>query len=87
VPDNSERRQLAAWLLSLADSETSDYSARMISLLLRSQSQGLQKGWEEIGKSLRGDQFGRELINRLEELARALEKEQATALARLRGDY
>lgn len=86
-PDNAERRQLAAWLLSLADAETPDYTARMIGVLLRSQCQGLQKGWEDIGNLLRGTQIRKETIDRLEELARALEREQATALARLRGDY
>lgn len=84
---SAERCQLADWLLSLNDSQTSDYSARMIGVLLRSQSPGLQKGWEDIGNNLRGNQVRKETIDRLEELARALEREQATALARLRGDY
>ncbi len=87
APENAERRQLATWLSSLSDAETLDYSARMIGLLLRSQCPGLQKGWEDIGNLLRGSQIGKETIDRLEELARALEREQATALARLRGDY
>lgn len=86
VPENSERRQLAAWLMSLADANTPDYSARMIRLLLRSQRQGLQQGWAEIGESLSSGQVETEVIDRLEELARALEREQVTALARLRGD-
>jgi uncharacterized Ntn-hydrolase superfamily protein len=86
APGDSERRQLAAWLKSLADAGTSDYSARMIQLLLRSQRQSLQQGWAEIGESLDSGQVSSDVIDRLEELARALEKEQATALARLRGD-
>jgi hypothetical protein len=86
VPENPDRRQLAVWLSSVADSETPDYSARMIGVLLRSQCPGLQKGWEDIGNLLRGNQIRKETIDRLEELARALEREQATALARLRGD-
>lgn len=83
----SERRQLAEWLLSLNDSQTPDYSARMIGMLLRSQCSGLQKGWVDIGTNLRGNQVRKETIDRLEELARALDREQATVLARLRGDY
>jgi hypothetical protein len=86
VPENSERQQLAAWLVSLADPDTTDYSARMIRLLLRGQRPGLQQGWAEIGESLLGGTVGGPVIDRLEELARALEREQATALARLRGE-
>jgi hypothetical protein len=87
TPENSERLKLAAWLASISDAETTDYSARMIAMLLRSQFTGIQKGWDDIGKLLGGRYVNKETIQRLEELARALEREQSTALERLRGDY
>jgi hypothetical protein len=46
----------------------------------------VQQGWGEIGQSLRLEQVPAAAINRLELLARALEREQAAALARLRGE-
>src|SRR6266436_6056614 len=77
APDNDERQHLTAWLMALAEAETPDYSARMIRLLLRGQRPGLQQGWAEIGESLRADAVSSGVIERLEELARALEREQA----------
>jgi hypothetical protein len=83
IPDD-DRQELAAWLISLADPKTPTYSVRMIRLLLR--GHGLSRSWDEIGKSIASGQVTAQIIGWLEELARALEKEQATALARLRGD-
>jgi hypothetical protein len=57
----------------------------MIRVLLRGQGVAIQQGWAEVGESLRRDQVSPPVIDRLEELARALEREQAAALARLRG--
>ena|ERR1051326_7592475 len=86
VPENNERRRLAAWLMKLADVGSSDYATRMVRLMLRSQRPQLQQGWAEIGRALLSSTLGTAMIDRLEELAHALEREQTTALARLRGD-
>ncbi|MCI0456874.1 MAG: hypothetical protein L0Z62_07845 [Gemmataceae bacterium] len=86
VPGDDERQQLAAWLVSLAEAHTTDSSARMIRVLLRGQGAAMQQGWAEIGEALRAVPVYPAVIDRLEDLARALEREQAAALARLRGD-
>jgi hypothetical protein len=86
VVGNDERQRLAAWLTALDDEQTTDYSARMIQLMLRSQRPRLQGGWAEVSASLSAGAVNAAVIGRLEELARALEREQAAALARLRGD-
>jgi hypothetical protein len=83
---NDERQRLAAWLMVLDDDHVADYSARMIRPMLRSQRPRLPGGWAEVGESLRAGAVSAALIGRLEELARALEREQAAAMARLRGE-
>jgi hypothetical protein len=84
--DDEDRKRLAAWLCSLGESHSADYAASMIRVLLRGQGAAVQQGWGEIGQSLRLVQVSPRVIERLEELARALEREQAAALARLRGE-
>ena len=86
VPADDERQRLAAWLASLAESLTMDSSARTIRVLLRGRGPALQQGWAELGQSLRTGPVDVKIVDRLEELARALEREQAAALARLRGE-
>jgi hypothetical protein len=86
VPADGERQRLAAWLVSLAEAPTMDSSARMIRVLLRGQGAAMQQDWAEVGDSLRAGPVGPGTIARLEGLARALEREQAAALARLRGE-
>jgi hypothetical protein len=46
----------------------------------------MQQDWAGVGESLRAGPVGPGIIARLEGLARALEREQAAALARLRGE-
>ncbi|MCE9561157.1 MAG: hypothetical protein K8U57_03795 [Planctomycetes bacterium] len=82
---DEDRRRLAAWLCSLGADQTADASAAMIRVLLRGQGAGVRQGWGEVGELLRLELVGPPVIDRLEELARALEREQATVLARLRG--
>ena len=84
-PADDERRRLAAWLASLAESPTMDAAARTIRVLLRGQGAAMQRGWTELGESLRAEPVSPAVVDRLEDLARALEREQAAALARLRG--
>jgi hypothetical protein len=86
APADDERQRLAAWLVSLAEAPTMDSSARMIRVLLRAQGAAMQQGWAEVGQSLRSGPLAPAVVNRLEALARALEREQAAALARLRGE-
>jgi hypothetical protein len=62
-----------------------DASARTVRVLLRGQGAALQQGWAELGRSLREGPVGPGVVAHLEDLARALEREQAAALARLRG--
>jgi hypothetical protein len=83
---DEDRQRLAAWLCSLGNSHAVDSSASMIRILLRGQGAAVQQGWNDIGQSLRLDQVPSAVIDRLEELARALDREQAAALARLRGE-
>ena len=83
---DEDRQRLAAWLCSLGETHTADSSASMIRVLLRGQGAAVQQGWGEIGQSLRLEHVSQPVIDRLEELARALEREQAAALARLRGE-
>lgn len=83
---DEDRQRLAAWLNSLGESHALDSSANMIRVLLRGQGAGVQQGWGEIGESLRLEEVSPPVISRLEALARALEREQSAALARLRGE-
>jgi hypothetical protein len=83
---DEDRQQLAAWLCSLGDTQTLDASACMVRVLLRGRGATVQQGWEEVGRSLQQELVGTSVIDRLEELARALDREQAEALARLRGE-
>jgi hypothetical protein len=83
---DEERQRLAVWLCSLGEAHSTDASASMIRVLLRGQGAAVQQGWGEIGQALRGEQVSPQLIERLEELARALDREQTAALARLRGE-
>jgi hypothetical protein len=82
---DEDRQRLAAWLCLLGADQTADASAAMVRVLLRGQGDSVRQGWAEVGALLRLEPVGRPVIDRLEELARALEREQATVLARLRG--
>jgi len=86
LPDNAERQRLAAWLVSLSEPKSTDCFASMVRMLLRSQGIAFQQGWAEIGASLRAGAVGLPEVDRLEQLARVLEREQAATLARLRGE-
>jgi hypothetical protein len=83
---DEDRQRLAAWLCSLGETQTADAAASMIRVLLRGQGAAVQQGWGEVGRSLRLEPVDLSVIDRLEALARALEREQAAALARLRGE-
>jgi hypothetical protein len=84
-PGDEDRQRLAAWLSSLEPSRTEDCAALFSRLLLAAHGAAFQKGWVEVGDALGHHTVPDPVVERLEELARVLEQEQAVALARLRG--
>jgi hypothetical protein len=85
TPADGERRQLSAWLTALAAGGPDDPTATTIRVLLRGQGVATQRAWADAGESLRAGGVSPGVIDWLEGLAQALDREQAAALARLRG--
>jgi hypothetical protein len=84
-PADEDRMRLAAWLSSLEPSRPMDCEALFTRLLLSMHGAAFLSGWAEVGDALGRDPVPEPVVVRLEQLARALEQEQAEALARLRG--
>ena len=79
------RQKLGSLLISLAGDTWDSLPVRMIALILRDQDRTRQQKWATLGKALLSEQFDASAINDLEELAVALEHEQAGAITKMRG--
>lgn len=85
-PTDDDRRQLAEWLVALTAPETDDTVATTVRILLRGQGASVRRGWADASDSLRTNCVGPDVVDRLEGLARALDREQAVVLGRFRGE-
>lgn len=83
---DDDRRRLAAWLAALTAPHTDDLTATTVRILLRTQSASIRQGWAAAAESLQAGVVGPDEVDRLETLARALDREQATFLAWFRGE-
>jgi hypothetical protein len=83
---DEDRRRLAAWIAALTAAHTDDPAATTVRVLLRCHGAAVRQGWAAAGVSLRSDGVGPDVVDRLEGLARALDREQAAVLARFRGE-
>ena len=86
VTADEDRRRLAAWLAALTAPHTDDPTATTVRILLRAQAGSVRQGWAAAGESLRAGVVGPDEVDRLEALARALDREQAAFLAWFRGE-
>lgn len=84
-PDDDQRR-LAEWLVSLSAQEPGDAVASTVRILLRGQGGLALQEWVAAGEALRANRLGPEVVAHLEGLARALDREQAAAFGRFRGE-
>ncbi len=85
TPSDPARQQLAKLLLGLDKSPPMDLSAQLLSALLKEQSGDRPRGWSEIGEALLAQEVSPRLIERLEHLALAIERERAGILSKMRG--
>lgn len=79
------RQRLGELLINLAGETWDNLPIRMIALILRDKDRTRQQKWEKLGKALLSEQFDTSGIRELEELAVALEHEQAGAISKMRG--
>lgn len=80
-----QREQLAQYLADLAMNEKSDLAVKMISLLLKGETDRKSATWLQISQDLRAPVATPSLIDRLEQFAQDLEQQQVDALAKMRG--
>jgi len=85
-PQDEERKRLAHFLTELASANTRSLATRMVSRLLRNEGRVTPQKLAAIGVKLNSPgvaAIDQTMISQLEELARALEQEQAVAMARI----
>ncbi len=83
--DDPARQKLGDLLISLAGETWDSLPIRMIAIMLRDKDRTRQQKWARLGKALLSEQLDTSAIKDLEELAIALEHEQAGAITKMRG--
>jgi hypothetical protein len=85
---DEKRRRLGQFLTELDDANIQSLAVRLISQLLRNEGQVTSQELANIGGKLNSPgaaEIDQTMISQLEELARSLEREQAVAMAGMRG--
>lgn len=82
---NEDREQLAQIFDTFAQQDPEDLSIRIITIMLGGTQTSNQQHWFQLSKQLRSKDAARNLIEDLEQFARLLERQQADALAKMRG--
>jgi aminoglycoside phosphotransferase (APT) family kinase protein len=82
-----EREALVSLLRTLHTAPASNLSATLLSNVLRETRMGGGANWNEIADAIDKGNVSQAVIERLEELARALESERADMHARIHGSY
>ncbi|MGH9842219.1 MAG: hypothetical protein ACREEM_25995 [Blastocatellia bacterium] len=87
-PQDEKRRKLGQFLTELGSTNTQSLATRMISRLLWNEGRVTPRELANIGGGLNSPDtitIDQAMISQLEELARSLEREQALAMAKMRG--
>jgi hypothetical protein len=84
-PSDPSRKKLMAFLKNLAADHWENLSTRLISLVIRNGSGVSQTEWSQVGNALSLSEVDDAVVERLEDLARFLEREQIGAMAGMKG--
>jgi hypothetical protein len=88
LPQNERRQQLGQFLRELGQAQSRSLAVRLLGRILRREGAVAPQELARIGGRLAGAEAVKVdpgMVAQLEQLARSLEQEQATALARMRG--
>ncbi len=84
-PHDPVRQTLGNLLITLAGETWESLPTRMIALMLRDTHKTSQQKWQQLGQALLAEQFDPNFTKDLEDLAVALEQEQAGTITKMRG--
>ncbi len=84
-PHDPARQTLGNLLISLAGETWESLPTRMIALMLRDTHKTSQQKWQQLGQALLAEHFDPNFTKDLEDLAVALEQEQAGTITKMRG--
>ena len=87
VTGTKEREALVSLLRTLHMAPASNLSATLLSNVLRETRMGGGANWNEIADAIDKGNVSQAVVERLEELARALESERADMHTRIHGSY
>jgi aminoglycoside phosphotransferase (APT) family kinase protein len=87
VAGTKEREALVSLLRTLHTAPASNLSATLLANVLRETRTGGRANWNEIADAIDKGNVSPAIIERLEELARALESERADMHARIHGSH
>lgn len=84
-PHDPSRQKLGNLLITLAGETWDSLPTRMIALMLRDTRKTNQQKWEQLGQALLAEELDPTFTKDLEDLAIALEHEQAGTITKMRG--
>jgi hypothetical protein len=85
TPADLGRQKLARLLLTFDEAQPADLSSQLLSVLVRDQEGDRPGRWSEVGTALLAPGIDPAVIDRLEQLARAIEHERAGMFSKMRG--
>lgn len=80
-----ERKRLGEMLIAVSMDQCPDLTSRLLALMLGDIPRISSTGWWKIGQALLSEQVDENVVEDLENLARALENEQLMVASRIRG--